>query len=73
MDNQHRKIVGYRELTQDDINAMNKVKELGISIDAVVNETIVVAGNSDATRLAIDHLKTGLMWLTRSIAKPDFF
>ena len=29
MDNQHRKITGYRELTQDEINLMNEVKALG--------------------------------------------
>lgn len=29
MDNQHRKIAGYRELTQDDIDLMNRVKAVG--------------------------------------------
>lgn len=35
MDNQHRKITGYRELTQDEINLMNEVKALGSQIQAV--------------------------------------
>lgn len=29
MDNQHRKIAGYRELSQADIDLMNKIKEYG--------------------------------------------
>lgn len=29
MDNQHRKISGYRELTQAEIDLMNKIKALG--------------------------------------------
>lgn len=31
MDNQHRKISGYRELTQEDIDLMNRVKAKGLS------------------------------------------
>ena len=29
MENQHRKIVGYRELTQEDIDLMNQIKAAG--------------------------------------------
>lgn len=29
MDNQHRKITGYRELSQEEINLMNEIKALG--------------------------------------------
>jgi hypothetical protein len=36
MDNQHRKIKGYRELSQVDIDLMNKVKELGFEIQVVL-------------------------------------
>lgn len=32
MDNQHRKISGYRELTQDDIDLMNRVKAKGTEL-----------------------------------------
>lgn len=35
MENQHRKIRGYRELSQAEINLMNKIKELGPLIEAV--------------------------------------
>lgn len=38
MDNQHRKISGYRELTQAEIDLMNKIKALGPVIEEVCNE-----------------------------------
>jgi hypothetical protein len=36
MENQHRKITGYRELDQTEINLMNEVKNLGIQMDYVL-------------------------------------
>ena len=30
MENQHRKIKGYRELTQEEIDLMNMIKEKGV-------------------------------------------
>lgn len=36
MENQHRKITGYRELNAEEIALMNEIKELGPQIEAVV-------------------------------------
>ena len=36
MDNQHRKIIGYRELDQEEIDLMNRVKALGPAIESVL-------------------------------------
>lgn len=36
MENQHRKITGYRELNQQEIDLMNKVKALGPLIEEVL-------------------------------------
>ena len=36
MENQHRKITGYRELTQTEIDLMNQVKALGVQIEDVL-------------------------------------
>jgi hypothetical protein len=36
MENQHRKITGYRELDQEEIDLMNKVKALGVQIEEVL-------------------------------------
>lgn len=38
MDNQHKKIKGYRDLSQTEIDLMNKVKEKGIELMALVAE-----------------------------------
>ena len=32
MENQHRKITGYRELNQEEINLMNRIKEAGADL-----------------------------------------
>jgi hypothetical protein len=80
MENQHRQIKGYRELNQDEIDLMNRVKEKGVELGALVEELRVL--NAQTGGHAIDlrwvsigatDLQTGLMALTRSIAKPEFF
>lgn len=38
MDNQHRQIKGYRELTQKEIDLMNRIKELGREVEEVALE-----------------------------------
>lgn len=74
MDNQHRKIVGYRELTLDEINLMNEVKEKGKELGELVEK---LRSNEELEQRLISigatDLQTGLMALTRSIAKPEFF
>ena len=37
MENQHRKISGYRELDQSEIDAMNEIKALGPKIESVLD------------------------------------
>lgn len=74
MDNQHRKIVGYRELTLDEINLMNEVKEKGKELGELVKK---LKSNEELDQrwisIGATDLQTGLMALTRSIAKPEFF
>lgn len=36
MDNQHRKITGYRELNQDEVDLMNEIKALGPLLETVL-------------------------------------
>lgn len=74
MDNQHRKIKGYRELNQEEIDAMNEVKAMGIKLGELVEK---LENNKDLDQRWIESGKTdlqkGLMALTRSIARPEFF
>lgn len=74
MENQHRKITGYRELSQDEINAMNKSKELANQVGDFIDE-LEKNGYVDKRWLAIakTDLQKAFMALTRSIAKPSTF
>jgi len=75
MDNQHRQIKGYRELNQDEIDAMNKLKEVGVELGTIV-DTMRSAGDLLDQRwvsIGAKDLQTGLMALTRAIAKPTLF
>jgi SMC interacting uncharacterized protein involved in chromosome segregation len=38
MENQHRKISGYRELSQEEIDLMNEIKALGPQIETVIKK-----------------------------------
>ena len=74
MENQHRKIKGYRELTQDEINLMNEVKQKGVELGELI-EKLESMGSLDKRWLEAGklNLQQGLMFLTRSIAQPTFF
>jgi len=77
MDNQHRKITGYRELTQDEIDLMNLVKETAATVGRLVelmrrpdheheiDQRWVAIGATD--------LQQGFMALNRAIARPESF
>lgn len=76
MDNQHRKIKGYRELSEDEIAAMNQVKqraaELSDLLESLAGDEVL---DVDKRWLAIGktQLQQGFMAVTRAIAKPAFF
>lgn len=74
MENQHRKIKGYRELSQVEIDLMNEIKQHGAVLGELV-ERFKLLKEVDQRWVAIGEtdLQTGLMALTRSVAKPDFF
>ena len=74
MDNQHRKITGYRELNQETIDKMNAIKAAGNVLGVLVEE---LEADPDVDKrwvsIAKTHFQQGGMALTRSVAKPDFF
>lgn len=85
MDNQHRKITGYRDLSQQEIDLMNKIKAKGEEVReliekvensiSTVNEQHGIA-DADARRWAATaktDLQKGFMSLTRAIARPTSF
>lgn len=75
MDNQHRKISGYRELSQDDIDAMNEIKAKAKEVGDLVQKLQTSSIGFDQRWLSIGatNLQQGFMALTRGVAKPEFF
>ncbi|MCG7904390.1 MAG: hypothetical protein JAY60_18435 [Candidatus Thiodiazotropha weberae] len=74
MENQHREIKGYRELTWEDIDLMNEIKAKGMELGVLVDKLRKVEGLDQRwVSIGATDLQTGLMALTRSVAKPTFF
>ena len=66
MDNQHRQIKGYRELSAEEIALMNEIKALGPTIEAVVQKLRATQGLDQRwVSIGATDLQTGLMALTR--------
>jgi hypothetical protein len=74
MENQHREIKGYRELSAEEIASMNEVKTMGVALGELVAK-LRAQPDLDQRWVSIGatDLQTGLMALTRSVAKPTFF
>lgn len=74
MENQHRKITGYRELNESEIKLMNHCKEVGEMCGALI-DSLNELDNVDprAVSIAKTKLQEGIMWAVRSVAKPESF
>ena len=86
MDNQHKLIKGYRDLSQDEINLINEAKSLAETVGLFVkkledtklnisDDNINLIYNVDPRWLAIGKtdLQKGFMEIIRSIAQPETF
>ena len=74
MDNQHKKIKGYRDLSQQEINDMNDIKMEGERLRNVI-EVMRTRKEIDQRWVSIaeTHLQQGVMAAVRAIAQPDSF
>lgn len=72
MDNQHRQISGYRELTPEDIALMNSIKgdekAFGQYLDKMKNDERY---NQRSLALAKTKFDEAFMWLIRAVARPN--
>lgn len=70
-----KKIAGYRELNEEEISAMNEVKRKGVELGDLVQKLRDSKELYDQRWISIGatDLQTGLMALTRAIAKPTSF
>jgi hypothetical protein len=74
VENQHRQIKGYRELTQAEIDLMNEVKVMGAGLGVLVEKLRSTPGLDQRwISIGATDLQTGLMALTRGVAQPTFF
>lgn len=73
MDNQHRKIKGYRELSQEEIDVMNCIKDFGVELGAFIDKMKTANFDQRWVSIGATDLQKGLMALTRAVAKPEFF
>lgn len=87
MDNQHKKIKGYRDLSQTEIDLMNKIKAKAEELNELLDDAdtklfsmedpvINQDGLDDVQRyleLAKTNLQQGFMWLIRAVARPESF
>lgn len=74
MDNQHKHIKGYRDLSKEEIDAMNECKELSEKCGELV-EKLQAMESTDKRWVAIGttDIQKGFMSIIRSIAKPTTF
>lgn len=74
MQDQHTKITGYRDLSQDEIDLINKGKMLAMECGVYIAE-VMSHENTDKRCVALGktNMQQGFMWAIRSIAKPDTF
>lgn len=74
MKDQHEKIKGYRNLTQEEIDFMNEIKEHGEKLGDLIDKLSSLQ-DVDKRWLSIGKtdLQTGVMALVRSVARPTSF
>lgn len=73
MDNQHKKIKGYRDLSQAEIDLMNEIKAKGVELGELVAKLRSTEGLDQRWVSGATDLQTGLMALTRGVAQPTSF
>lgn len=74
VDNQHRKIKGYRELSEVEIDLMNQIKEKGLELAELI--TAVAAHHNEQHQVADEvereRLEQCEAWRWRAMAKSHF-
>lgn len=74
MENQHRHIKGYRDLSEAEVAEMNRIKAAGEQIGALVASVAALPGVDQRwVAIARTELQQGFMALTRAVARPDSF
>lgn len=73
VDNQHQKIKGYRDLSEEEIALINECKELAIKTGQLCEKIDKIPCDQRWLAIAKTDLQKAHMCLVRSIAKPETF
>lgn len=75
MENQHRHIKGYRELSEQEIALMNEIKQKASEVGELVDKLRNAGTMLDQRWVSIGttDLQTGMMALVRAVAQPTTF
>ena len=74
MDNQHKLISGYRDLSQAEINAMNNIKALASKVGDLITELETITDIDQRwVSIAKTNLQQGFMSAVRAVAQPTTF
>lgn len=73
VDNQHRRITGYRELDEREVRAMNLIKDVAREVAELYLQVRDDVPDVDerALRIARTQLQDGFMWFVRAVARPE--
>lgn len=66
------KINGHRELSKEQIDLINKIKTKGAELEEMIDDLYEIS-DTDKRALSVGRtqLQTALMWIVRSVAKPQ--
>lgn len=71
---QQPKITGYRQLTEEEASLMNEIKAQGVNLGELVERLRATPDVDDRwVSIGATDLQTGLMALTRAVARPTTF
>ncbi len=74
MDNQHKLIKGYRDLTEAEIALMNDVKSLAATVGEMIDRMRLTMGVDQRwVSIAQTDLQKGFMAAVRAVAQPTSF
>ena len=74
MKDQHEKIKGYRNLSQEEINLMNEGKALAEQCGIYIEKLMADEGTDKrAVAPGKTNLQQGFMWAIRGVAQPTTF
>ena len=74
MKDQHTKIKGYRDLSQEEVDLMNEGKALAVQCGEFIKK-LENCRDTDKRSVALGktNLQQGFMWAIRGVARPETF